>query len=350
MSSPQLRVLLLKRVLVLGLLAVLVSACAPSASPVAQEIATPVPVLVKLSTQPFIGSAPIFIAQEEAYFAKHGVQAEFVPANSSVEALPLLIQGQLDLMLIAVNPAFFNAVVGGSDVRVVLGVSQLRPEGCASLGVVAREAEADRLRSVGNWKGLTLSTTPTGLQGISGFWLDRALEQGGLTLADIEVVKLPPASGADALQSGSVALVETAEPWITRMVQQADAEMVVAAQDVVPNAQYSVVVFGPHLVRDVDLGGRVAAAYLEGLRQYGKGNTDRNVEILAKYTELPSDLLKQICWPSVRTDGSVNLDSLVEFQAWAVEQGFLDKVLDPALFWDGRFLEQALRSLADSNE
>ena len=87
--------------------------------------------------------------------------------------------------------------------------------------------------------------------------------------------------------------------------------------------------------------GALAQAYLEGVRQYQEGSTDRNVAILAKYTKLEPELLKKVCWPAIPADGSVNLDSIRDFQAWAVERGDMQSVVDPEAFWDGRFLQEA---------
>jgi NitT/TauT family transport system substrate-binding protein len=326
---------LLKNSLALILVATLLAACAP---------ATPTPfssAKIRVGIQPFIGFAPVFIAQEEGFFAEYGIEAEFVTVTSSAEAIPALVQGDLDLLLIAVNPGFFNAIANSSDVRVALSGSQLKADGCTPSGIVARKADAERLKDVANWKGLTLATSPTGLQGIAGFWVDRALKRGGLTFADLETTRLPPASSSEALQSGSVDMVEMIEPWVTRLVSQADAQVIIAAQEVAPNAQFSVVAFGPKLLKDPELGSRAAAAYLRGVAQYQAGGTDRNAEIVAKYTELPVELLKTICWSHVPVDGQPNLESLVEFQQWAVEQGTLEQVIAPENFWDGRFLEQA---------
>ena len=47
-------------------------------------------------------------------------------------------------------------------------------------------------------------------------------------------------------------------------------------------------------------------AYLKGVRQYNQGKTDRNVEILAKYTEMKPEEVKQSCWIPMRSDGMID--------------------------------------------
>jgi NitT/TauT family transport system substrate-binding protein len=89
-------------------------------------------------------------------------------------------------------------------------------------------------------------------------------------------------------------------------------------------------------------------AYLKAVRQYNQGKTERNLEILAKHTRLDRDLLMQACWPSVRDDGQINIQSILEFQDWAVKKGFLDSPVKMDQFWDPGFIEHANRVMEAS--
>ena len=52
--------------------------------------------------------------------------------------------------------------------------------------------------------------------------------------------------------------------------------------------------YGPaFLDKDPELGRRFMVAYLQGVKQYNEGKTERNLEILQNYTRLDRDLLKQ---------------------------------------------------------
>lgn len=326
----------LQSVIVIVCLALLPGACAPVSSP-PEQAATEAPVHIKMGLQPFMGYAPLFIAQEEGYFAKHGLDVEFVPFNSASEAVPLVMQGQLDLTPVALNPGLFNAIASGGAGRIVLGLSQWRADGCTSTGVVARAADVDKFKDVANWKGLLIAIDPAGLPGMSGYLLNQALAQSGLSLNDVSTTKLPPASIAEALRSGAIALAQTTEPWITRLTAPGEAGLVLRAQDIVPDGQLSVIAFAPRLLQDLDLGRRAALAYSEGVGQYLAGKTDRNVEILAKYTQMEPDLVKQVCWPAITGDGSLNLAGIRAYQEWAISQGLLDKIIGPDQFLDSRF-------------
>lgn len=323
---------------VAAVLTLLLAACAPVSVPGAPAATTPAPTRIKVGWQPFIGYAPLFIAQDEGYFAKYGIEAEFVDIKSSDEIVPLLMQGALDISPFAVYPGFFNGVAKGGPARAVFGASRWDAKGCEAVGLVALRAESDRLTDDANWKGITISTDPVGMESMLGFFIARVLAQHDLTLADVQTVKLPPASTIDALQTGAVNLAQVNEPWLTRITDQTDAVTIASAAAAVPDGQLSVVGIGPRLLQDADLGRRVALAFLEGVHQYQAGKTARNVEILAKYTKLEPDLINRMCWPTIASDGSANLESIMAFQEWAVTRGLLDAAIAPDRFWDGRFV------------
>lgn len=327
-----------RALIVAVVLTLLLAACAPVSAPGAPDVTEPAPTRIKVGRQPFIGYAPIFLAQDEGYFAKYGIEVEFVDIKSSDEIVPLLMQGALDMSSFAVYPGFFNGVAKGGPARAVFGASRWDDQGCEAVGLVALPAAAERLQDDANWQGITISTDPVGIESMLGFFIARVLAQHGLTLADVETVKLPPAATIDALQTGAVTLAQVNEPWLTRSTEQTGAVMVASAAAAVPDGQLSVIGFGPRLLQDADLGRRVALAFLEGVRQYQTGKTARNVEILAKYTKLEPELIDRMCWPTIASDGSANLESIMAFQEWAVTRGLLDAVIAPDGFWDGRFV------------
>lgn len=324
-------------------LALSLVACKPSATPGERRAVKPAPARIKVALQPFIGYAPIFIARDEGLFAEEGIEVEFVDIKSSGEIVTLLLRGELDMSPFAVNPGFFNAVARGGKVRAVFGASRWDPRGCTAVGLVARRADSDRMRTDASWKGITIATDPVGMESMLGYFVDRVLARRGLSLADVRTVRLAPAAMIDALRSGSVDIAQANEPWLTNSAGLADAVLIESAAEVVPDGQLSLVGFGQRLLDDAGLGRRVAAAFLKGVERYRAGGTARNVEILAKYTGLEPDLIRRMCWPSVAADGSANLESVAAFQEWAFARGMIDEVLPPDRFWDGRFLGRPSR-------
>jgi hypothetical protein len=56
---------------------------------------------------------------------------------------------------------------------------------------------------------------------------------------------------------------------------------------------------------------------------------------------MKGELLKKICWPPLRSDGSINISSVLEFQEWAVKNDLLDRAVGEDELWDPRFVDYA---------
>lgn len=321
-----------------ALLMLLLAACAPVQPPAAAPDA---PAKIKVGVQPFIGYAPFFIAQDAGYFARHGIEAEFIESKSSDEIVAQLMQGNLDMAAFAITPGFFNGIAKGGTARAVLGGSKWDPAQCAPSGLVALPAEAERLEDPANWQGIKLGTDPVGLQSMYGPFVAGVLQQQGLTLSDIETVKLPPAATIDALVSGAINVAQVNEPWLTRVKDTAGAVLIAGTPEIVPNGQLTVIGYSSRLLQDQALGKRAAAAFLEAVQQYSAGSANaQNVDILAKHTKLEPALIQQICWTAIPADGVANLESIADFQAWAVARGLQDRVLEQSEYWENRFVRE----------
>ena len=102
--------------------------------------------------------------------------------------------------------------------------------------------------------------------------------------------------------------------------------------------------FGPN-GNPGDLGKRFMVAFLKGVAQCNEGKTDRNLEILEKYLDLDKEFLREACWPSVNSDGTINTKTVLEFQEWAFEKGLIDNIVPIEQFWDPSFIEYALQEI-----
>ena len=84
----------------------------------------------------------MLIGDKEGYFADQGICIRFVdlPQNS-VQGLPSLSKGDIDVVSAAVSIGFFNAVLSGSDIRIVADRGHFdRTVGCESFGIVGRKS------------------------------------------------------------------------------------------------------------------------------------------------------------------------------------------------------------------
>jgi ABC-type nitrate/sulfonate/bicarbonate transport system substrate-binding protein len=326
-------------------LALLLQACAPAV--VEQQ---PEPVKLKVLLLPYLAHAPLFIAEEEGYFAEQGFQIEFVKMTRSAAAIPALAEGELDVMPASINLALLNAMARGANIKFVADMSHIAPTGCVSYGLMARRSLVDggELDSLAQLKGRRISLNPASF---GGYLVEKLLSTAGLGPDDVEIVDIPTPTKPEALEKGTIDLTVASEPWVTRILQAGHAVVWTPAQQVIPDFQIAVIVYGPTLLdENPDIGKRFMVAYLQAVRQYNQGKTERNLELLAEFTELDQELLMQACWPSFRNDGRINVQSMLDFQAWAVKKGYLDNPVTEEQFWDPSFVNYANQVLGTSSQ
>ncbi len=163
---------------------------------------------------------------------------------------------------------------------------------------------------------------------------------------DLNISGHPPSVDLEALANGSIDLTAIAEPWVTRLVESGQGVIWRPAQAIIPDFQWSYVLYGPNLLQaNGDVGRRFMVAYLKAVRQFNRGGTDRNVEILSRHTGLDPELLKRACWPVFREDGSINALSFLDFQAWALASGMIDREVTVEQACNTTFVAQALRTM-----
>jgi NitT/TauT family transport system substrate-binding protein len=332
-----------------ALLALAAAACTTLSG--AEPTATARPaVQLKAGIMPYISYAPFFIADKEGYFTDQGLAVELVRFSSGAEMIPSLNQGQIDVAGTGPSIALFNAVGHDGTIQIVADKGYLAPDGCTYMAVLAptdwaaqypeptREALSGRILSIGTTN-------------FEAFMFETLIGQTGLTLENFEVDDISPPALIDAVQNNAVDLISQGDPWVTRLLDTGKLAVWRAYEDVVPNMQVGIVAYGPNLLEDdSDAGLRFMTAYLQAVRQYNQGKTDRNLEILAEYTNLTTELLQRACWPPIADDAHVNLDTILDYQTWGIGKGLVTTPAEASALYDPRFIEDAGSTSVDPSE
>lgn len=342
---------------ILGLLTGCTSA-QPTASPAAvattvataEEIATLQPVHLKVSVRNFISFAPLFIARDEGYFSEQGLEVELIDfsTSTSFETIPLLVSREIDAGGTILDVSVFNAILQGNNIKYVADRGFLDPNNCATDAYVA---SSDLLASGTLVDTASIKGKNVGIQSPGGspeYIMDVLLAQNNLTQDDIQTVLIPnPAARMEGLTNGSIDISVLSEPWITNAKKSGAGEVWIPFSEIVPNMSLGVIAFGPSILEDnPDAGTRFMTAYLKGVEQFNQGKTDRNVEIIANYTQLPPEAIKASCWTSIRPGGSIDTDTTMAFQNWAAEKGLIDGALELDQFWTSQFIDEASKKIS----
>jgi NitT/TauT family transport system substrate-binding protein len=289
----------------------------------------------------YLSFAPLAIAKAEGDFTAQGLDVELVHMTGSQEATSALIRGELDVAAGMLRPAEFNAMARGVAIRLVADKGHYGAGPCVSAALMARPGFLAKTHpdSPGNLRGARVSATPLSF---AEYVLETFVGSKGLRLADLNLVRLPEPAAEAALEKGDLDFQHIAEPYLTRALRSGRVVLWKPVREIVPEAQLATIYYGPNLLKkDREAGRRFMVAYLKGVRQYNLGKTVRNVEIISRETGLDPGLLKEACWETIRADGKINLESVLDYERWAVRRGLLDAPLPPEKIWDSSFVDAA---------
>jgi NitT/TauT family transport system substrate-binding protein len=317
----------------------------PPPAPAGPPATAPPPTRVRVLYVRYLSFAPLAIARAEGYFRAQSLDVELVSLVGSHGVTAALIGGELDVAAGMLKIGDFNAMARGASIRLVADKGHFEPGPCVPAAFVARRGflEAPGPGGPDRLRGARVAATPlTFVEYLLETWLGRQ----GLKLADVKLARIHEATVSESVANGSLDVGHLVEPDLSRSLKSGRSVIWKSTQEIVPGAQFSALYFGPKLLtRDRDAGRRFLVAYLQGVRQYNRGKTPRNVEILAAETGLDPGVVKDACWQPIRGDGALDVESVLAFQRWAVGRGALDAVVPPETFRDASFAEAANRTL-----
>ena len=167
-------------------------------------------VKVRIGTQPWIGYGPWWIAQKKGLFEKYGLDVELVDFAEDKEVNAAFASGDMNAANIATHTAI-KLYSTGLDLKLVL----LEDVSTSADAILADKS----ITSIADLKGKSVAyeegTT-------SDLLLNYALQQNGMTLADIKPVPMPASDAGTALLTGNVPVAVTYEPYITEVTKQSD--------------------------------------------------------------------------------------------------------------------------------
>ena len=318
---------------------VVISACISTPPQNPQVPASPVMTTIKVIYVPTTSNGPLFIAKDEGFFAKQGINVEFEKFPNVAAALPLLISGDLAVSGGPVTPGLINAVAQGAHVRIVADKGRVSPGYCAANALLVRRDLFDNgtIRKVSDLKGRKIM----GNMGDQTYGLTRLLAMGNLTLDDIELVDMDFPTGIVALKNGAIDAGIFTEPYVTQALKIGSAVVLLPAQDYMPDYSYPLY-YGPAILdKNPELGRHFMVAYLQGVKQYNEGKTERNLAIMENYTHLDRDLLNQSCWYPIAEDGNIPWKPVGEYIDWSYANKYIPQKLTEDQLFDMSYVDYA---------
>ena len=306
------------------ILCIILSACVPAATatddamPIATEAGSQVggeAAALKIAVLPIIDTLPMYVAEAEGLFTKHGVTVEFIPVASAPERDQLLAAGQADG---TVNETLSVMLFNKDIVQMQAVRYALRPvEGFGHFFILASAKSG--ITDAQELKGVEIGVS----QGtVIEYATERLLQAEGLTSDEIKTIAVPKIPDRMALLgSGELSAGVLPDPLASLAVSQGAVK--VLDDSLHPEYGFSVISFRKEVI---DANPDAVKAFLAAIEEA----TDLINADASKYTSLLSDkglvpppLLETFQVPPFPIKAVPTEEEWNDALAWAKEKGML---------------------------
>jgi NitT/TauT family transport system substrate-binding protein len=299
---------------------------------------------VKIGYVPLLVAGPLFLAQDRGYLRDAGLAVEMVRFNAAAEMVVALGTGELAAGYGGISPGLFNAWGRGVRTVLVADGGRFRP-GYGYLRVMVRPDLAGEIQTVRDLRGRRVGMSVVG--SVTDYVMRSMLDENGLTLDDLEPVRLASADVNAALAARNLDAAGIAEPFAAQALQLGIARPWLDADQIVPGLQVAGLFLSDQASRDRGQAVALVTAWLRGVRDYlpGQSSDPSVIEVLNRWTGVQPDIIAQAVPAYMDPNGVTDIDDVRRQQAFWLRHRVIDQVtaLDGRI--DGSFAEAAVQRI-----
>jgi NitT/TauT family transport system substrate-binding protein len=264
-----------------------------------------------------------YIAKDQGFFAKHGLDADIKLTQASLAATPtILVSGSIDIVGVT-PPALLLADENGLDIKIVAGADQTAAG--FHLSAIVVRADSD-IKTATDLKGKNVAVP--GLNDLLHILVVKWLGDHGVARNDVHFIEVSMVQLGDTLKSGRVDAVVPVEPFTTRIANSGGRVLAYYVDDLpggIPPVVWAST--GKYAAAHA----AVIKAFRAGLAdaaEYYKAHPEIGPEALSHYIKLPPEALKNIpIPPAIATVDASQIRYWVDIMR---QQKMLTKAIDPA--------------------
>jgi len=281
-------------------------ACAP---------ATPETVTLRVGVLPILETLPLYVAQNQGYFAAEGLQVEIIPAASAAERDQLMQAGQIDAII---NDLVSVLLYNKDEVQIVV-VRFARVASAQDPAYRILASKASGFTSAKDLAGIPIGVSEGT---VIEYVTDRLLQAEGLAAGDIQIIAVPKIADRMALlESGELKAATLPDP-LSSLALQAGATLIVDDTSH-PEFGTSVLSFRSAIV---DESPQAVRAFLRAVE---KATTDINADpgkwttLLTENKLVPAPLIGTYRLPAFPAASVPSEAQYADALSWAIENGLL---------------------------
>lgn len=280
------------------------------------DIESPKPVTLKIAVLPILEALPLYVAEKEGLFKKHGVDVEFVPVASAPERDQVISAGQADGMINELTSTmFYNK--DQPQVQIVRYARTATPEQALFRILASGESGIENVDELkGSEIGISQGT-------IIEYLTDRLLQAQGFSAEEINTVAVPKIPDRMALlESGELDAGMLPEPLSSLAVLQ--GSQVILDDTSLPEFSFSTLTFRNEVLDQHPEAVRGFLAAVEESTAQINADPTKWIPLLGEYNLVPPPLMESFQIPEFVEAGIPTEAQWNDVLAWAIEKGFLE--------------------------
>ena len=331
-------------------------ATAPAATPSAKEKASPAPetklanqVTINVGYVPLISAGPLFVAVGKGYFDQQNIKVNMVKFASGAEMIPALSKCDLDAAYGGISPGLFNSYARDVKTIIVADGGTIKPGYGVNILMVRKDlADSGAIKSIKDLKGRKVSGATLGSP--LDYFLRNALGANGMSLKDLDLVRLSSADVKVGFQNKGIDAAVATEPFPTNAEALGLAKKWMMADQFVSGNQFAAILYSESMTKKKDVANAFMVAYLKGARDYIKGvkSDEAVLNILNKWTTVPVQEIKASIPAFIDPNGSINIADIQKQQAFWAHEGVVKESVDLKPFVDTSYIENAVKVLGEA--
>lgn len=283
-------------------------------------------------------SLPIFVAAEK-YADEAGIDIELIEVTSGNESITGVATAQYDVGFAGIGSAAYNAVDEGLPVRYVAPMHAGYIEDyfiISSQHAPDAEAAAALAEDMSGFAGQSFAVNAPGVvtEALLGF----ALEDVGLSLSEVNLEYIPFPDQVSALANGGIVAGILSEPFPTQAEENGAGFRPWETPDTEPLPFTGILYNTDWAEANPELAEGFMRAYAMGAADLAENgwDTPEMLDLIEEYTGADPAVIAASRQHHIPADLSVDLDVVLRYQEFFLEQGSLnyDEIIPEEDIWD----------------
>jgi NitT/TauT family transport system substrate-binding protein len=278
---------------------------------------------IRLAIMPIGENAPSFVAAEQGFFKKHGLEVTLVELPFATNVVQGLVSNSIEIGSPS-SVTLATAINAGLDLVGIAGMSVTNHSGSRSYTLASTQSGITTLEGL-----IGKKVAISGLNGQIDVSMRYQLVRHGIDPAGITFVELPFPAQPDALKSGAIDATITVDPFVGRIVDSGLGVIVKKTSDEAPEGVSTSFYASTRVWADAHPEELAAfRAALEETAAFIRSNPEAARADVGKYTKLPPQVMAQV--PLGTPDPSLTVEHVGYWIEAMKVLGMIEKDFDPA--------------------